>query len=994
MSNPSIVVKRLVWKELFQIAPLVGIMIGIAIVMIGGTWFLMPVSQKTDATIFATIGVCCFFSVAIATILFAQEAETKTLDFLRNLPIRPASLGCTKLLLGLATVLLFTSAVKFGIWPVWNSFQNRFASFENYNASSYWIAVILPSIEFFLWTALFSITFRSSIHAALLGMLLAASIPFFSCVAIHGQFDLEYAANIWRFRMVVVALLFLLTTRFSFYWSSISRAGNNKLEWGFPEILSRMRRLRKRSAFRRLLWQSWRHLNLYLLWIPILILVTFAAMQSIGSQKRSNFISSFFNTDMAASDVGFLSILACSVLVAIGLLTSLTFSADQINQSKNFFIQHHEHPRLLWLARNVVWVSTFVVLLAFTCLILWIAWSWISPFYRFYFVSALPYTQPLWPFIELSLIGAFGAFGIGQLCSMYVRQPLIACIVSIPLVILFALWMSIMHFLMLEFYWSVVPIIIGCFVATWWAAPDWLANTNLKKYWLKPIATVALPFILICCAIPYARIAQIPEVDIADYSQEDYRDKNDYQWHLNKKAKFEAEYARLSSPAAMECADLYQSAIKAYRGFDPSKFEPFSFPVGLGLRLQWHAANNQFDVMFGNARINTIEFPVDLYVPANWPDKVLNDFVSRNKKSIDLLDRADQMMDCYPFQKRRGSVDRLSVLYLARSEQKLRNSDLSGALQHLLAGITALLRANPEENNIFSTHRILQFLNRLGTWSEHADQNPKQLRAASRGLLQHYNKGLFGTLDDTSVKGVDQGLWLVRFDHRMEQLENQQYDSNDSFRVNWHYRFPWERRRAKKLAKLLAALESGFAKLENQNRIRNIAPAVLRQRARMERIGQLMKSSAIRTVEFSHVPVQGVPRRQLVVTLLLKMELIRYRLQNGKYPDNLLKLNLWNPNIFDNLLYGFNPLNYSHSGVDFDIMYTHHYVGTNRWEFREFSITKGQPFIMPYKIPRPHFQSPDRTELGVNPVTKTLFENPKIWILPKDSPPKHVPKTN
>ena len=997
MNQTLDIAKRLMWKESIQLIPLVIAMTSIAVVVIGAT-YLLPDSNQVHPTVLAAAGVSCFFAVMIAILLFVSEKESRTIEFLYQLPVKPAQLGLVKLILGIVVTIIFVLAVKLGIWNAWSSYQQQFSQYDSYAATNYWISIGLPAIEFFLWTCLFSILLRSTLHAAFLGILMASSVTFFTCAVFFGRFAPEHAAELWGMRLVIVALLAASVLALAMGWSSVSRAQPVKLASGIP-FARFQNKLAQPRAFRRLYWLSQRHSSYYLLWLPVLIPITYLGMRLFKNQDRDPYVEPLAQVTELSIAVGF-------VPIVVGMLTSLTFASEQLNHGKNFFVQNFERPRLLWFSHILSWIVFFGTGV-FACAIIVIAiWSWLAPSTRFDIAMLFPASRVIWPSAGLMMTGMIGAFAIGQLCSMYVRQPVIACCVSIPLVIAFLIWAQAMQFMMLSPFWSVFPIVIGCFIATWWASPQWISGTQRLRYWLKPVVAIGLPAVLICCAIPYARVAQVPEPQLQDYAQEYGWSASDGprdQWWEKNKRGFDQQCQRLTSPKALEAAELYKQALALYQGFDRSRFKPFSLPVGvidqntlgMNLRLRWIPENNEFAIEMGTQRLSTIDLPADLYQPHVWPDEVLHDFLAKNKPCIECLDKADAIDDCFPFLPECGNSapSRLTVLYLAQSTREIRRSNLEGSLDYLLKGFNALLRGNPENEYIVSNRTVL-FFDRLGAWSEHPDQTPVLLRKASLELITNYRNAMFGSAVEhwgprrhrgRRHRGRrHRGLWLVRFEQAAKKLHNTT-PIHLEFGRNWMYRLPWEKTRAQKLARLYAA-NSDFIEREFATHVKSggYYEEFRPRDPKLDRIERLKKSSAMSFPRPGRSSKLQLHTIQYVNAVILKFEIMRFKLANGKYPQYFMEIDFPEEKLYPLgvTYYDFHP-----RGFPYEIRCSSSIALTANGTaaFDEIVIPRNQPFISPFRTPSANFRTSKYVSLdddqGV--LAANIEYAPKVWFLPK-----------
>ncbi len=109
INQPSL--RRLWWKELRQLLPL-ALMIPMLMLLLLGIVALTSINQgnrwgQTIASFFMglCLGMPCLFSVGFGGVAIGQEKETRTLGWLRSLPLAPATVIWVKLAAGLAILV-------------------------------------------------------------------------------------------------------------------------------------------------------------------------------------------------------------------------------------------------------------------------------------------------------------------------------------------------------------------------------------------------------------------------------------------------------------------------------------------------------------------------------------------------------------------------------------------------------------------------------------------------------------------------------------------------------------------------------------------------------------------------------------------------------------------------------------------------------------------------------------------------------------------------
>ena len=115
---------------------------------------------------------------------------------------------------------------------------------------------------------------------------------------------------------------------------------------------------------------------------------------------------------------------------------------------------------------------------------------------------------------SLDMLGAFGAYALGQLGSMLLRSEILAASVGLVLSVVLSGWIAIVWLWDLSVWLFVLPIVISAMLATWLRAPEWITNRKSWRGWWKPLLAVAVPILFVAIYLPHAR--RIPEGSYRD----------------------------------------------------------------------------------------------------------------------------------------------------------------------------------------------------------------------------------------------------------------------------------------------------------------------------------------------------------------------------------------------------------------------------------------------------------------------------------------------
>jgi hypothetical protein len=529
--NPAI--RRFAWKEYRTLR---GLWLAVAALTIGEQWLsrlLSMAGPDLPAWLFASaLFASVLYSVGAASILFSVEHEDQTYDFLTGLPTTWLPVFTGKLLiattsaLALAALLLLTGCAIGGEnWPNSLVAQRLLALFG------------LGIFEAIAWGTLFSLCVKRPLVAALLALLVGPiSIQFLvsyviqrpSAAADPAAYDLAVPHRLALMAVVALASTILarrwLTTpvarrrpaaRALNWRSALDRLKRADRSFASSVVIARsaIQRRCRRRVLSRLLWQSWRD-SWRMLPLPLVGAAVVFLGLAIISGSQHELIQS------AVAPVATLSIPA--------LYGALVFGADQRRRNYRFLAEHAASPRYVWLARHTVWLATLLILVLISAFILLFlsgraqlqhtiqimesnSWRSYSPQdWKSELQKGLWLQNIILPVIYSAASTLLLAYAVGQTLSMLVRSEIMAAFLTSIAVVFVCIWTTLVYAWELNGLLFILPLAIGLLAATWLRAPDWLAERNAWRAWLKPALAVAVPLVLILLYLPTARLAQLP----------------------------------------------------------------------------------------------------------------------------------------------------------------------------------------------------------------------------------------------------------------------------------------------------------------------------------------------------------------------------------------------------------------------------------------------------------------------------------------------------
>jgi hypothetical protein len=513
--NNNAAIRRLAWKELRQITPvLVSQTIVVAILIAMAATKIIEVLPSTPivgqpgwAWVICSI-LCSLTGLAVGVSLFSIEDEQGTSNLLRNFPIKSNWLVAGKILPGLLAALLFSSLVLTLLWVFClNDLKHHFSPAQVRSllktSSLAFAVIVLPAIELTAWSILFATIIRRTIPSAICATLAhSLVIQLTSYTGLETGFSfvesyLQGLGNSATFRFPILIAILALDFALAKRWL--------KQTSGLSVSKVRERTLTSNSIAKpgnpifKLVWQAIRQST----WSFIVSFVATIA----GCILMTNFI-------MPESPESH----AIGVLAVIPVFTMIgwcVFWSDQNKNSFRFFQQHAEHGRAVWASRILVWLPVFAMAFLATATVGY-AFSG-SPIWL---ASSGPYLTPYHGSDSLLLLHnivalfltCLSGFTIGQFFSMFVRSSILSPILALVVSCLFFGWSLIVFQLYVGFWWTILPINIAFLLATYLHAPNWISGT---KTWLSTSKSTALLFATFNCTVVGIfsyRAYEIPEL--------------------------------------------------------------------------------------------------------------------------------------------------------------------------------------------------------------------------------------------------------------------------------------------------------------------------------------------------------------------------------------------------------------------------------------------------------------------------------------------------
>jgi hypothetical protein len=217
----------------------------------------------------------------------------------------------------------------------------------------------------------------------------------------------------------------------------------------------------------------------------------------------------------------------------LALLGSCTFLGDQERSQFRFFAERGVSGRSVWFSRLSFWIGCAAVLGAILLVLhvflvplgvphliqsadsaVWARAQFALSWFAVDIVTAAP-GDHAWTIQWLSGLAGFVvwlslAFGAGQLCSMFFRSGLLAAVFGAILAGALLGWAALMQVLSIGWWWSVAPLAVALFAATWLRSDGWVLDRRDIRSWLPSVLVLAVPVLALLTAVPVYRVFQIP----------------------------------------------------------------------------------------------------------------------------------------------------------------------------------------------------------------------------------------------------------------------------------------------------------------------------------------------------------------------------------------------------------------------------------------------------------------------------------------------------
>ncbi len=488
--------------------------------------------------------------LATGIMMFVPEREQETDLLLGRLPVKSSDVSKVKLLE--AFIVFITFVIVTGVLVV-GSFWLRHGEIllQQIRWDLFALLVFIP-VQTFLWSSLCSLWFRSSLKAVMFAAVLTAIGWVAASVGMPILLELVFSIShdnrqaVWfatGANSLLVLTLGVSVLRLSVTWLRGAHDSVPNRKVGIKNSLDSVavtKSLSTSYSFKSLMWQGLR-LN----WVSLLVLAIGVVIWSSGASFFWNYQQRF----RGHSDVYQIYSLLMAVCSISGSFAGLAiFRGDQAKDGVLFFQQHADFPKRVWLSRVAllglllpfVFIAGLLITRTMRIPESLAASSGLDHSFRILFQQTTTWN---------GIIVFLTAASIAQLISITCRSGMLAFFLTVAVAFLVSSWCNIVLKTGESLLIFVTPLILSCFVASWWYASRWISREKPIRSIAIPLVVVASVFVAITVGYIRYRIA-VPPLDI-DLSYQEAFESHDEFLNSNKK-RFASVFQIKDAAAAID----------------------------------------------------------------------------------------------------------------------------------------------------------------------------------------------------------------------------------------------------------------------------------------------------------------------------------------------------------------------------------------------------------------------------------------------------------
>ncbi len=490
--NRNMIIRRLWWKELRQLVPLIGLLMLVGVLLI---LFSLSIKSPTSQQYFVLVvllGMPSLFAAGAGALLVGQEKEVRSIDWLRTLPVISADLALTKLL-----------AAMLGLFVVWLvslglALVARVLMSSGAGTNAMWV---WPLYSLYLLLVGFATAWQ--LRSSLVSLLLVVPLAGLPLLLAHlHEWIIAWDPSLNRDPAAwLVAVYIALVGGCVFGWGrraalaymSPERSSVSASEQHAMVAPAAFDTAPRSSPAPALLWQFYAQNRGLLLGLAgVLIACSYALLKTYALLYAG---SDTYGLPWAGDLFGFLTIVP--IFVSISWLGLLAFQTDTLQRRSQFLADRGVSPGLTWLTRQAFpWLSLVVA----ASIALYVS--------RDFLTNASVQIQVAVIATSIAIMGA--SQWLGQ-----TLRSVILCAILAPLIsFLFAGYLIHAATTLLAPSWVIALTLALPLVATFGATAAWMDGRSGWRLWAWHAALLGLVVLLPSSTYVYL-IATYPRMSAA-----------------------------------------------------------------------------------------------------------------------------------------------------------------------------------------------------------------------------------------------------------------------------------------------------------------------------------------------------------------------------------------------------------------------------------------------------------------------------------------------
>lgn len=452
--NRNMAIRRLWWKELRQLVPLIGLLMLVGLLLMLFSLLLDRHSEQRQFLLVVLLGMPSLFAAGAGALLVGQEKEVRSIDWLRSLPVPSVDVVRTKLLAAILA-LIAVWLVSFGLALVARVLESAL----DFN----WVTWVWPLYSLYLLLVGFATAWQ--LRSSLVSLLLVVPLAGLPLLLANLHEALVMNTNrdpapwlvavymalvaggvlVWGWR---AALVYMAPER-----SSV--APSRRLAGTAPVAVAVAPRSSPAPA---LLWQFYAQNRGLLVGLAVVISVSSFAILRAFALFPYSFLP--FRSDLL------IMLAIAAIFLSVSWLGLLVFQTDAIQRRSQFLADRGVSPRLTWLTRQGLPWLLIVVAAAFALFV------------------ARDFQGNVSVLLQVAAIAmAIAIFGASQWLGQTLRSIILGAIIAPLVSLMFVGYLTHAVWSLVAPPWIIAVTLVIPLIATFGATAAWMDGRTGWRFW-------------------------------------------------------------------------------------------------------------------------------------------------------------------------------------------------------------------------------------------------------------------------------------------------------------------------------------------------------------------------------------------------------------------------------------------------------------------------------------------------------------------------------